>query len=131
MVQTTTATGASTSSTRLLIRARSGDTNVDTEPYWPTLWQYIDTHKAQSFRVERIASLSDWIETDARSWEAAGRPECGRWHEPSVLAAVREIRDAGEPVTDVVRSDLARVSIGTETGPRIGVQKGPLLSLSR
>ena len=77
-----------------LIRSKDADAHGRTQPYWPTLWDYIEQHRARAAMRERLAE-------DVAAWVAKGRSEGLRWsHE-----RVREAADALRPVAGELSPD--------------------------
>jgi len=95
-----------------LVRARGGKRAEGARPYWPTLWRYIEDHKGQSFRLESVRMLADRIEAEAKAWDAAGRPDAGRWSETYIVQQMSEIVGAGEAIEEIVRPGLSRAFLG-------------------
>ena len=49
-----------------LIRSKGPDAKGQPQPYWPTLWRYIESNKGRAAWRERLqGDMSTWVEKDA------------------------------------------------------------------
>lgn len=95
-----------------LIRSRQADAAGKPQPYWPTLWNYLEQHRGQAVARERTRLLDLELEDEARKWDAAQRAEDLRWPEDRILSVLREIRKSGLAVADIIRPGIPRAFIG-------------------
>lgn len=96
-----------------LIRSRGLDPKTGApQPYWPTLWHYIDRNKGKAVVHNRARLLALEIEEAAKAWEDAGRDEGLRWPEDRCQEVIREIRRSGLDPAEIVRPGAARAFFG-------------------
>jgi len=95
-----------------LIRSRDAGAAGGPQPYWPTLWDYIESHKGDALSIEGARLLAWRIEYEARKWDNANRDERLRWSELQIREALLEFKRAGGPLSNVIRSDVARAFLG-------------------
>ena len=77
-----------------LIRSKGPDASGKPQPYWPTLWSYIEQHRARAAWRERLGE-------DVATWLAKGRTAGHEWsHE-----RVREAAEALRPVVPELSED--------------------------
>ncbi len=95
-----------------LIRSRDTGIPGGPHPYWPTLWDYIERHKADAVRLESARLLAWRIEDEAGKWNAANRDERLRWPEQKIQGALLELGRSGVSLAGLIRSDVARAFLG-------------------
>ncbi len=99
-----------------LIRSKSADAEGKPRPYWPTLWDYVERHKAEAVSREADSLLAlklAWqIEQAAAEWDAGGRDDRNRWSEKRIQEAIREMVRMGRVPSDFAESRTARAFLG-------------------
>jgi formylglycine-generating enzyme required for sulfatase activity len=99
-----------------LIRSKGKDAHGKPQPYWRTLWDYVEEHKAEAVAREADSLLAlklAWqIEQAAAAWAAGGRDDKNRWSEELFQDTLREISRIGRAPGDLVDSDVARAFLG-------------------
>ena len=74
-----------------LIRSKGLDAAGKPQPYWPTLWHYIEAHREQAAWRERI-------ELDTRIWLEKQKSVSHQWSHERVREAVATLRRVGAEV---------------------------------
>ena len=95
-----------------LVQARTVRGEREPKPYWPTLWHHLEAHRSLALQQGRVRLLALRIEDAARAWDAGGRAEADRWREDRFQEAIREVREAGLTMDEVLRDPLARAFFG-------------------
>jgi len=95
-----------------LIRSKGADAQGRPQPYWPTLWDYIEHHKPDAVLLEGARLLAWQIEDAAGKWHAGNRDEGLRWSEERILDAMGEIGHSGVSLGDVASPEIVRAFLG-------------------
>ena len=119
-----------------LIRSRGLDAEGKPQPYWPTLWTYIERHKKRAVAIRQIKA-------DTRTWLEKEKNASYQWSHERVREAVAALRQVGSEVvlsaeereflgpidSDAMLAELARPETThrrrAEIGERIDVLGDP------
>jgi hypothetical protein len=102
-----------------LIRSQGADAAGKAQPYWPTLWNYIEQHKER-------AALREQLQADSRSWLDHEKHPSYLWSHERVRELVSMLRQPGprfvlspeeEEFLDPIDCDAMRCS-PSSNGPR-------------
>ena len=85
-----------------LIRSKGADARGKPQPYWPTLWAYVEQHK-------EWAALREQLQTDMRTWFEKQKSPSYLWPHERVREVVSTLNQLGP---EVVLSDEERAFLG-------------------